>query len=158
MKIEIYTDGACRGNQFDKNVGAWAYKITIIFGGKENILKSSDAVANTTNNIMELTAVRNALQVIKTKYIHGNTITVYSDSTYVVMGMNAWASSWINRHFKGVKNAELWKELIALRTELGRWGNNIIFKHVTGHSGNPDNEYVDKLCNEAMDKFEKEQT
>lgn len=154
MNIEIYTDGACRGNQFDQNLGAWAYLITYNNAGKTYYYKVEK---NTTNNIMELTAVIEALDKLykfSEDIAKTDNITVYSDSTYVVMGITTWFKGWIKNNWKHVKNAELWKRLFELKNKF----KNIKFQHIFGHSGNKGNEFVDSLCNKAMDDFEKEQT
>lgn len=147
MNIEIYTDGACRGNQFNKNLGAWAYY-------KDRYCYAKGIQENTTNNIMELTAVIKALEMLALNKRFNDKITIYSDSTYVIMGINVWYKGWIKKNWKGVKNVELWKKLLTEKMKFAR----ITFQHIPGHSGNIGNETVDKLCNEAMDKYEKEQT
>lgn len=154
MNYEVYTDGACRGNQFDQNLGAWAYLIRKVYDPvlSEN-KESSYATLNTTNNIMELTAVIRALEHLATLKAYDEKITIYSDSTYVVMGATIWYKGWIKKNWKNVKNVDLWKSLLA---ELARF-KNLTFQHVTGHSGNRYNEYVDHLCNKAMDDFDPEE-
>lgn len=153
MKINIYTDGACRGNQFRENFGAWAYLID--YNNKAYMTGQSSIIQNTTNNIMELTAVIKALEYLTNITDPKTKITVYSDSTYIVMGINVWYKGWIKKNWKDVKNVELWKRLLELQNNF----YNITFQHIPGHSGNTGNEYVDKLCNEVMDGFKpKEQT
>lgn len=144
-EIIIYTDGACRGNQNDNNIGAWAYRLE--FG--EHIKEYSNVARNTTNNIMELTAVIQALRAIKPGARELYTIKVYSDSQYVVSGVNEWSKKWIKTGFKNVKNTELWKILLMLIKQFP----NLTLCKVSGHSGHEGNERVDFLCNEAMDKI-----
>lgn len=147
MKIEVYTDGACRGNQFEVNIGAWAYYIKAKTSHKEYFAENCNVAGNTTNNIMELTAVIEALKTLSDTNAYNDEITVYSDSTYVVMGITAWFKGWIKKNWKDVKNKELWIKLLHSKNKF----TNIRFQHVAGHSGNKHNEYVDRLCNEAMD-------
>ena len=144
QKIIIYADGACRGNGQLNNIGAWAYKL--IFGDK--IKTNAEAVRNTTNNIMELNAVINALKALKPA-AYNYPIEVYSDSQYVTMGINNWINGWIAKNWHNVKNIDLWKELLELKNKFP----SITFNWVRGHSNNPGNEEVDKLCNEAMNKL-----
>ena len=137
--IKLYTDGACRGNQFRENKGAWAY---LLLADSECHLKGcstpirheeSGAVNNTTNNRMELTAVIEGL-----KRAFTTEVTVYSDSEYVV--------NTINQNWKRRKNLDLWLELDKLIDD------KTTFKHVKGHSNNKYNNYVDSLCNKKLDE------
>lgn len=140
--ITIYTDGACRGNQSGNNIGANAFYMR--FGDHEMI--SAKFRENTTNNIMEMTAVIEALKHIKRpcKY----PIYIYSDSQYVVSGCTTWRYGWEKKKFSGVKNASLWKELFRLIDEFPQ----IHFIKVKGHSGDWGNEQADLLCNLCMDE------
>lgn len=145
--IEIYTDGACRNNQNSSNIGAWAYWMHCF---EENIEKEDYAIEfNTTNNKMELTAVIKALQALK-EPAKKHKILVYSDSQYVVSGVSNWSTSWIAKGWKNVKNSNLWQQLLALISQY----SNIEFIKVSGHSNNTKNDYVDLLCNKAMDQKE----
>lgn len=146
-KITIYADGACRGNQFKENIGAWAYKLMF----KNKIKIDSNAFRNTTNNIMELTAVINALKALKPASSY-YPIEIYTDSQYVVNGITTWINGWLRRDWKDVKNVDLWQELWELKNKF----SNINFYHVKGHSTDLNNVEVDKLCNIAMNKFLKE--
>lgn len=143
-KIIIYADGACRGNGQVNNVGAWAYKI--IFGDK--VKTEAKAIRNTTNNIMELNAVINALRALKPA-AYNHSVEIYSDSQYVVMGINSWINGWIARNWNNVKNIELWQELLQLKNQFP----SISFNWVRGHNNNLGNEEVDKMCNEVMNKI-----
>ncbi len=142
--IEIYTDGACSGNQFDENRGGWGAillsknKKKEIYGGEKN----------TTNNRMELKACINGLKEIKKK---DSRIRLYSDSAYIVNCMNRkwyvkWeVNGWKNSKKEPVENKDLWIELLALVREL-----QVEFIKVKGHSGNKYNEKADELANKGM--------
>ena len=135
-EITIYTDGACRGNGKAENIGAYAY--LMLYGDHKK--EYAKAVRNTTNNIMELTAVIEALKAIKKKL----PITIYSDSQYVV--------STINEGWKIKKNQKLWQDYFEIAKDF-----KIKVIHTRGHSGNRYNEYVDGLCNRAMDLIKQEE-
>ncbi len=139
--IEIYTDGACRGNP---GVGGWG-AILIYMDNVKEICGASD---ETTNNIMELTAVIKSLKLLK-EACH---VVVTTDSTYVKNGITEWINNWKSNGWKtankkSVKNQELWKELDQLTSR-----HYIEWKWVKGHSGHPGNERADELANEAIDK------
>jgi len=138
--VEIYTDGACRGNP---GPGGWA--ALMLFG--EHARELSGAEVLTTNNRMELTAVIRALEALK-RPVQGH---IYTDSQYVRQGVLEWLPQWKKRGWKTadkkpVKNQDLWQVLDALvpRHEL-EW------HWVKGHSGNVGNERVDALANLAID-------
>lgn len=138
--VEIYTDGACRGNP---GPGGWA--ALLLKGGVEREL--SGAVAATTNNRMELQAVIEALQALK----RAVRARLYTDSQYVRLGITAWLVSWKARGWKTsdrkpVKNQDLWMQLDALVA-----GHELEWHWVKGHSGVPGNERVDALANAAID-------
>ena len=140
QSVEIYTDGACRGNP---GPGGWA--ALLIAGGHEREISGAETL--TTNNRMELTAVIRALEALK-RPVHGN---LYTDSQYVRKGVLEWMTQWKARGWKTadkkpVKNQDLWQALDELvhRHEL-EW------HWVKGHSGNAGNERVDDLANRAID-------
>lgn len=139
-KVEIYTDGACRGNP---GPGGWA--ALLLFNGREREI--SGAEAHTTNNRMELTAVIRALEALK-RPVQG---CIYTDSQYVRQGILEWVPNWKSRGWKTadkkpVKNQDLWQALDALA------GTHRLEWHwVKGHSGNAGNERVDALANRAID-------
>ncbi|HEY4210732.1 MAG TPA: ribonuclease HI [Steroidobacteraceae bacterium] len=138
--VDIYADGACRGNP---GPGGWG--ATLSFGDSEKEL--SGAEPQTTNNRMELTAVIRALEALKRRV----EARVYTDSEYVRRGMTEWVAGWKARGWrtadrKPVKNQDLWEELEALAAK-----HRIEWHWVKGHSGNPGNERVDQLANEAID-------
>jgi ribonuclease HI len=138
--VEIYTDGACRGNP---GPGGWG--ALLLYDGHEKEL--SGAVPETTNNRMELTAVIRALEALK-KPVEAN---VYTDSEYVRRGITEWLGDWKARGWrtaarKPVKNQDLWVELDALAVR-----HRIEWHWVPGHAGVPGNERVDRLANAAID-------
>jgi ribonuclease HI len=139
-KVEIYTDGACRGNP---GPGGWA--ALLLFGEHEREI--SGAEATTTNNRMELTAVIRALEALKRPV----EAAIYTDSQYVRQGVLEWMPNWKARGWKTaekkpVKNQDLWQELDALLPN-----HRLEWHWVKGHSGNPGNERVDELANRAID-------
>lgn len=142
--IYIFADGACRNNQASENFGAYAYKL--VYGDK---LKTfAKVVPNTTNNRMELQAVISALLAIKPTCRHYQ-IELFTDSMYVVKGTNEWSLSWIKNGFKGIKNSDLWKELLNLELQFP----NLNIQHIKGHAGHEHQEDVDTLCNQALDNY-----
>jgi ribonuclease HI len=139
-KVEIYTDGACRGNP---GPGGWA---ALLLAG-EHEREISGAEAATTNNRMELTAVIRALEALK-RPIDG---AIYTDSQYVRQGVLEWMPNWKARGWKTadkkpVKNQDLWQTLDALVAK-----HRLEWHWVKGHSGNVGNERVDALANRAID-------
>ncbi|MDP6103286.1 MAG: ribonuclease HI [Gammaproteobacteria bacterium] len=140
-KIVIHTDGGCRGNP---GIGGWG--VWLRYEGKDKKLKGSEL--NTTNNRMELTAAIKALEAIKSKNID---IDLFTDSKYVMSGINEWIINWKSRGWKTankktVKNVDLWKKLDQLNNE-----HSVVWHWVKGHSGDEGNEMADRLANEAMD-------
>lgn len=141
--IEIYTDGACRGNP---GPGGWGALLR--YKGKEKTFHGGEA--NTTNNRMELTAVIKALEALNRT---GCQIRIYSDSKYVLNGINEWIANWKKRGWKTaakkpVLNAELWQQLDALVAQ-----HDIEWQWVKGHSGHPGNERADALANLGIDEL-----
>ena len=127
-KVEIYSDGACQNNQQDENVGGWG--ALLIYKGTEKEI--SGGTYNTTNNIMELTAMIEGLKQLKETKLH---VEIYSDSAYIV---NAFHERWIDRwrlngwktsQKKPVENKELWEELIGLVEKFTK----VDFYKVKGH-------------------------
>lgn len=141
--IIIHTDGACIGNP---GPGGWAAVLQSMDGEKEigrKEIKGSNP--ETTNNKMELMAAIEALKAIK----GDRPIVIRSDSEYVVKGMTKWLSGWKAKGWRKadkrpVLNRELWEELDAIAAPL-----SVTWKWVRGHSGDPLNEQVDCLANEA---------
>jgi ribonuclease HI len=149
-KITIYTDGACRGNGKENNIGGWG--VVLEYKGTTKELKGG--TRNTTNNQMEIQSAIEALRAIKDKTIE---TVVYSDSNYLVSGISTWiyqwyAKGWINSAKKPVENKELWMELLKEKTRFYK----IDFIHVKGHGDNQGNNRADALANEFMDELEKE--
>ena len=140
--VEIFTDGACRGNP---GPGGWGALLR--FGTLEKTLHGGDS--QTTNNRMELTAVIEALAALKRPC----EVKLTSDSTYVLKGIQEWLPNWKKRGWKTaskkpVKNADLWQkldELIQLHTIDWFW--------VKGHSGHRENEIADELANLGIDQL-----
>jgi len=142
--IEIYTDGACRGNP---GPGGWG--ALLISGELRKELSGSEAL--TTNNRMELLAAIRGLEALKNP---GTTARVYTDSQYVIKGISEWVASWKQRGWKTadkkpVKNQDLWERLDALAQQ-----HNLEWHWVRGHSGVAGNERVDQLANEAIDAMQ----
>lgn len=140
--MEIYTDGACRGNP---GPGGWAALLRS--GAHEREISGAEAL--TTNNRMELTAVLRALQALKRPV----QARLYTDSEYVRRGISEWLRGWKARGWrtadrKPVKNRDLWEQLDELAGK-----HRIEWLWVPGHAGVPDNERVDRLANEAIDTF-----
>lgn len=139
-KVTIYTDGACSGNP---GPGGWA--AVLIYN--ENRKEISGGKKETTNNIMELTAVIEALKLLK----YPCEVDLYSDSAYVVNGFNqGWIYNWKKNNWKTsskepVKNKEIWEELYNL-TKI----HKVNFKKVKGHSTNELNNRCDELAREAI--------
>ena len=139
-RIEIYTDGACRGNP---GPGGWAATLSL----GEHFRELSGAEAATTNNRMELTAVIEALSALKRE----SRVRVLTDSEYVRRGITEWLKAWKARDWrtadkKPVKNRDLWERLDAVAAR-----HDVEWRWVKGHSGVPGNERVDALANAAID-------
>jgi len=143
-KIIIYTDGGCRGNPGIGGWGAW-----LRYGDHDKKLKGSEK--DTTNNRTELTAAIKALEAIKSSTID---IDLYTDSKYVMSGINEWIKGWKLRGWKTankkpVKNVDLWQKLDEVNTK-----HNVHWYWVKGHSGDEGNEMADSLANQAMDAIQ----
>ena len=139
--IYIYTDGACKGNP---GPGGWG-ALLVYKEAKKELYGFSP---KSTNNIMELTAVIEALKSIKRKC----PIVITTDSNYVKDGITKWIESWKINHWrtsnkKPVKNKELWVDLDNL-CKLYK----IQWEWVKGHSGHPENEHADYLANKAIEE------
>jgi ribonuclease HI len=137
--VEIYADGACKGNPGPGGWGAW-----IKWDAHEKELFGGELL--TTNNRMELTAVIRALEALK-KTCH---VTVFTDSVYVQKGMTEWITGWKSRNWrtadkKPVKNDDLWRVLDSLSTQ-----HQLTWVWVKGHAGNIGNERADALANQGV--------
>lgn len=142
-QVTIYTDGACSGNP---GPGGWG--AILQYGAHEKELSAADP--NTTNNKMELTAVIEALRLLKEPC----TVALYSDSKYVIDGITkGWAKSWRARGWKKAdktpaKNPELWGALLDL-LEI----HTVTFHWVKGHADNPYNNRCDELAVQAYQQY-----
>lgn len=136
--VEIFTDGACKGNP---GKGGWGAILRM--GEHEKELAGSDPA--TTNNRMELTAAIEALKALKRPC----RVTLHTDSRYVIDGITKWVfgwqkNGWKNAAKKPVLNDDLWRELVAaVRPHKVEW------VWVKGHDGHPENERADKLASDA---------
>lgn len=143
--IAMFSDGACRGNP---GPGSWAF---VIQDNNGEFISQNQAVADkTTNNRMELAGAIEALKEIK-KIGHSGSLFLYTDSKYVVDGIEKWVIGWKSRGWKKAdkkapENLELWQLLDQLNGEL-----KAKFIWVKGHAGHPQNELCDQLANEALD-------
>jgi ribonuclease HI len=140
--VEIYADGACRGNP---GPGGWG--VLLRAKGRERELHGGER--HTTNNRMELTAVIEALGSLR----RNCKVRLYTDSQYVQKGISQWIHDWKRRGWrtadrKPVKNADLWRRL----DELAR-GHDVEWHWVRGHSGHPGNERADALANRGIDEM-----
>lgn len=142
-EVTIYTDGACSGNP---GPGGWG--AILMFQGKQKEI--SGGAKNTTNNIMEMTAVIEALKMLKEECI----VKIYSDSAYVVNAFNEnWIEGWIAKGWQNskkepIKNKELWQELISLTNK-----HKVTFIKVKGHSTDELNNRCDFLATSAVKKY-----
>jgi ribonuclease HI len=142
QEVDMFTDGACRGNP---GPGGWAALLR--YGGEEKTL--SGAERQTTNNRMELTAAIRGLEALRRPC----RVRVTTDSKYVMDGVTSWLPQWKQRGWrtsgrKPVKNEDLWRRLDALCAR-----HEVQWQWVRGHSGHPENEQVDALANEAIDRM-----
>lgn len=134
-QVEMFTDGACKGNP---GPGGWAALLRT--GSHEKELVGSEP--HTTNNRMEMSAILEGLRALKQPC----TVTIHTDSRYVIDGMTQWVfgwqkRGWINSAKKPVLNEDLWRALIeAARPHKVSW------QWVKGHAGHPENERVDALA------------
>jgi ribonuclease HI len=138
--VEIWTDGACKGNPGPGGWGAW-----LKFGVHERELFGGEA--QTTNNRMELTAVIEALGALSRRC----RIVLHTDSKYVQLGVTEWLPMWLRRGWKtagnkAVKNADLWQRLAQLAS-----AHDIEWRWVKGHAGVHGNERADQLANRGVD-------
>ena len=140
--IEIYTDGACKGNP---GPGGWG--VLLKSEGAQKELYGGEL--GTTNNRMEMMAVIEALSALK-RPCH---VTLYVDSQYVLKGINEWLPGWKARGWKTaakqpVKNVDLWQRLDGL---VSIAGHKIEWCWVRGHNGDPGNEHADMLANRGVE-------
>ena len=145
--VQLFTDGSCSGNP---GPGGWAYILRHPSSGKE--VERAGAEPLTTNNQMELMAVIQGLSALKTR----SHVEIYSDSKYVLQGLEDWMDNWIAKGWKTasknpVKNQELWKRLDTLRK-----AHDLSFHWIEGHTGHPENERCDQLAVKARDALRKQ--
>jgi len=141
-RVEIFTDGACRGNP---GPGGWGALLR--FGDSEKELYGGEPA--TTNNRMELMAAIIALETLKRPC----EVELTTDSEYVKKGITEWISGWKRRGWrtadrKPVKNADLWQRLDAAQSR-----HEVRWHWVRGHTGHPENERADQLANRAIDEL-----
>ena len=140
--VDIFTDGACRGNP---GPGGWG--VILRLGERERELWGGER--QTTNNRMELTAAIRGLEALKRPVA----ATVHTDSQYVLKGISEWIHGWKRNGWKTadkkpVKNADLWQILDALAA-----GHDVKWVWVKGHAGHPENERADGLANRGIDEL-----
>ncbi len=140
--VEIFTDGACKGNP---GPGGWGALLR--YDGHEKSLCGGEA--NTTNNRMELSAAISALEALKEPC----KVILTTDSEYVRKGITEWLPNWKKRQWKTaakkpVKNADLWQQLDAATAK-----HDIDWKWVKGHSGHRENDIADALANQGIEKI-----
>lgn len=138
MKI-FYTDGACSGNP---GPGGWA---VVLLENNQPVRKWGGFQTNTTNNRMELTAVIEALQYLRS----GEDAEIYTDSEYVRKGITEWIPNWKRKNWKTaskkpVKNRDLWERLDSLNHPRISW------HYIAGHSGDKYNEMCDRLARQFI--------
>jgi ribonuclease HI len=141
-QVEIYTDGACRGNP---GPGGWGALLR--YGEREKELYGAEA--QTTNNRMELTAAIQALGALKAACA----VDLYTDSEYLRRGITEWLANWKRKGWRTanrtpVKNADLWE---ALDAAVAR--HEVSWHWVRGHSGHEGNERADELANRGIDEL-----
>jgi ribonuclease HI len=140
--VEIFTDGACRGNP---GPGGWG--VVLRYKGVEKTLHGGETL--TTNNRMELTAAIAGLEALKRR----SRVVLTTDSLYVMKGIQEWLADWKRRGWKTadrkpVKNVDLWQRLdeaVARHEVKWQW--------VRGHAGHPENERADALANQGIDEL-----
>jgi ribonuclease HI len=143
-KVEIFTDGACKGNP---GTGGWG--ALLVADGHEKEIFGGEL--NTTNNRMELRAVIEAL----TTLTRPCEVVLHTDSQYVQKGISEWIHGWKKRGWKTaakepVKNEDLWKALDAIQAT-----HAVDWRWVRGHNGHPGNERADVLANRGVDTVRK---
>jgi ribonuclease HI len=140
--VEMYTDGACRGNP---GKGGWG--VLLRWGKVEKTLHGGEQLS--TNNRMEMTAVIKGLEALT----RASNVLITTDSKYVLKGMTEWLDNWKARNWKTaskkpVQNVELWKQLDLLVNQ-----HSVEWAWVKGHSGHAENEIADQLANLGIDEL-----
>ena len=139
-RVDLFTDGACKGNP---GPGGWGALLRL--GSHEKEMSGGEP--DTTNNRMEMTAAIRGLEAL----IEPCEVDLFTDSKYLIDGITKWVHGWkkrgwINASKKPVRNADLWHELIALTDR-----HRVEWHWVKGHSGHPENERVDRLASDAAE-------
>lgn len=142
-KITIYTDGACKGNP---GPGGWG--VLLEYNGRKKTMHGGEPL--TTNNRMEMMAAISALETLR----EACDITLFTDSKYVMQGLNEWLPGWKARGWKTaskqpVKNQDLWERLDAAVQR-----HKIEWRWVKGHAGDPGNEMADQLANQGIEQMQ----
>jgi ribonuclease HI len=139
-----YTDGGCRGNP---GIGGWAY--LLIRESSRQATERAHAEPHTTNNRMEMQAAIEALEALEEP---GSEVLIVTDSKYLINCCTEWMKGWKAAGWKKKRgpllNVDLLKQLDALQAK-----HQVRWRHVAGHSGDPGNDHVDALLNEAMDRL-----
>jgi ribonuclease HI len=146
--VEIFTDGACKGNP---GPGGWGALMRVHANGKVHEKELSGAEAETTNNRMEMTGVIRALAALNQPC----QVTLCTDSKYVIDGITKWVfgwqkKGWVNSKREPVANEDLWKEMLLVAKP-----HKIEWQWVRGHNGHVENERVDKLASDAANEVAK---
>jgi ribonuclease HI len=136
----LYSDGGCQPNPGD---GGWAFVIHT--DGKQTHCDSGYE-ANTTNNRMELRAVKEGLAYLEGLGVEGAQVVLVSDSMYLIKSIDLWVhnwrrNGWINAKKEPVKNRDLLEAIMALRVDF-----DMVCRYVKGHSGHPENELCDRMA------------
>lgn len=135
-KITLFSDGSSLGNP-----GPGGFGTILRYGSNEKIIRGGEP--HTTNNRMELRGVIEGLRALKEPC----EVTVISDSSYVIKGINEWLEGWVKRKFAKVKNPDLWQEYLTVSAPhrvYGEW--------VRGHNGHDENEQCDLIAKEEAEK------
>lgn len=135
--ITLFSDGSSLGNP-----GPGGYGAILRYGNVEKVIRGGEK--HTTNNRMELLGVIEGLRALKEPC----DVTIVSDSSYVIKGINEWLAGWVKRNFAKVKNPDLWREYLEVSAPhriRGEW--------VRGHDGHPENELCDQIAREEAEKF-----
>ena len=162
MLFEVYSDGSTRGNGYENSVGAWAY---VVLGNEGKIHQDCQAVKNTTNQRMELTAAAEALEYLfyNEVCVPFDKVIIYTDSAYLHnCYKQKWYANWQNNGWKNAKkqpvaNQDLWERLVKFFDMP-----EVEFMKVKGHAGCRDeyekwNDHVDKMAQTASQKLKEEQ-
>jgi len=140
--VNIYTDGACRGNP---GPGGWG----VVLKYKDKELELNGGEPNTTNNRMELMAAIKGLEALK----RPSKVCITTDSLYLLKGISEWLPDWLRRGWKTaakkpVKNVDLWQRLMTAQQ-----GHEVEWKWIKGHAGHVENERADALANRGIDEL-----